>query len=306
MQITDDANYRGITNCRRGLIPKKVVGRGICKTDPSNSDSYCEFQTASIDKEENELKTIKKFAERSIDYYKCKVKQLAKIPNDITSKDLESHMTDLENVPIGVDLYEKKLANFDFATEKSYIITGRNIAENINFIYALTTLLPKLSNTKVRVLDLMQIFNRPILDIQKFDQNPNDVIEALENDVLTRTDAQDDGVNIIIGAGRFKQVLNEKGIKSINNLFEHILDSKKSRYVLIDNYDDIRNLKVESWFKNINTSKGIWLGTGLSAQSIFENTTVQTEDTKLNYPGLGFIIENDEYRVIKTVMDKDE
>jgi hypothetical protein len=92
MQLADDGNYRSFTNCRRGLIPKKTKGRGICKLDPTNADSYCEFQTAFIDTEENEYKTIRNFAKRSVDYYKCKVKQLAKIPEDIQSSDLISRI----------------------------------------------------------------------------------------------------------------------------------------------------------------------------------------------------------------------
>ena len=54
-QFNDDTQYRTITNCRRGLIPKKTLGRGICKTDDTNADSYCEFQTAFIAEEEKEL-----------------------------------------------------------------------------------------------------------------------------------------------------------------------------------------------------------------------------------------------------------
>lgn len=306
MQLNDDGQYRGLSQCRRGLIPKKVIGRGICKLDATSVDSYCEFQTAMIDEEEKELQTIKTYADECVEAYKCKVKQLAKIPDDITSDDLINHISTLTNVPLGINLYEKNLASYDFVAQKMHIITSKDINANIEFVYALATLLTKVPNVKVRVLDLLKIFKKPILDIQMFDQDPNVVFAALEKDVLTRTDAQDYGVNIIIGAGQYKNKLSQGGIEIFKNMFEHIKDSKKSVYVLIDNYDNIRTLKLEKWYRDIDTSQGIWLGPGLESQSIFENIEVRNEDKKHGYKGLGFMMTGGDYSVMKVMMDKDE
>ncbi len=306
MQISDDTLYRSITNCRRELIPRKVLGRGICKLDASNADSYCEFQTAMIDTEEEELKTIKEYADECVEVYKCKVKQLAKIPDDVTSNDLAHHITTLSNVPIGINVYEKNLASYAFDAQKLHIITSKNINENIGFIYAITTILTKIPNVKVRVLDLLGIFKKPILDIQMFDQDPNVVFAALEKDVRTRTDAQDCGVNIIIGIGKYKQILSKAGIEIFRELFENVKNSKKSIYVFVDNYEDIRNLRLEKWYRDINTGYGIWLGQGLDSQSIFNGAKLSDEDKKFKFDGLGYIIENDKCAIIKTVMDKDD
>lgn len=306
MQLNDDGNYRGLTNCRRGLIPKKVVGRGICKLDPNSVDSYCEFQTAMIDEEEKELQTIKTYADECVEAYKCKVKQLAKIPDDITSDDLINHISTLSNVPLGINLYEKNLATYDFIAQKMHIITSKDINSNIEFVYALAALLTKVPNVKVRVLDMLKIFRKPILDIQMFDQDPNVVFAALEKDVLTRTDAQDYGVNIIVGAGQYKKSLSQGGIEIFKNLFEHVANSKKSIYILVDSYDNIRNLKLEKWYHDIDTSQGIWLGQGLDSQSVFENIQLRNEDKKFNYNGLGFMMTGGDYSVIKVMMDKDE
>ena len=306
MQLGDDLQYRNIVNCRRGLIPRKVLGRGICKLDATNADSYCEFQTAMIDTEEEELKTIKEYADECVEVYKCKVKQLAKVPDDVSSKDLAHHISTLSNVPIGINVYEKNLASYAFDAEKTHIITGKDINENIGFIYALTTVLSKIPKVKVRVLDMMDIFKKPILDIQMLDQDPNVVFAALENDALTRTDTQDCSVNIIIGIGKYKQTLSEGGLEIFRNLFTNIGKSKKTIYILIDSYESIRNIRLEKWYRDINTKQGIWLGLGLESQSIFEGIEINGEDKKFRFNGLGFAIDGNKYSVIKTIMDKDD
>ncbi len=306
MQLNDDSQYRTITNCRKGLIPKKTIGRGICKTDAANNDSYCEFQTAMIDVEERELETIKNYADKCVAYYKCKVKQLAKIPENVSSSDLIKFVTTLQDVPIGFDFYEKAVAKYNFLSQKIHLFTGKNIKENMNFIYGLSVILSKVPNVKVRVIDMLDLFKKPILDIKLFNEDINVVFGALEKDVLTRTDAQDFGINIIIGAGQYKRHLSKGGVEIFKNVFNSLPKSKKSIYILIDDYDKIRTLKLEKWFDQVDTSNGLWLGTNFANQSMFSCKPVSAEDKKYDYEGLAFNIINKDYKVIKTLMDGDD
>lgn len=306
MQLNDDAQYRSITNCRRGLIPKKIFGRGICKVDATNNDSYCEFQTALIAEEEQELNVIRDYADKCVDYYKCKVKQLVKIPDNVTSDDLAKFVATLSDVPIGLNFYEKDIAKYDFLTHKIHLFTGKNIKEHINFIYGLSSILSKIQNVKVRVVDMLDIFKKPILDIKFFNEEIDVVFAALEKDVLTRTDAQDFAVNIIIGAGQYKRRLSKGGVEIFKNLFNNLSNSKRSIYILIDDYDKLRTLKLEKWFEQVDFSTGMWLGTNFANQSIFKIQSINAEDKKYDYDGLAFNIVNGNYKVIKTLLDGDD
>ena len=306
MQLNDDSQYRTITNCRKGLMPKKNVGRGICKTDATNSDSYCEFQTAMIDIEERELETIKDYANRCVEYYKYKVKQLAKIPDNVTSDDLLKFVSTLSELPIGINFYEKDLAKYNLLSQKIHLITGKSIRDNINFIYGLCTILTKTPNVKVRVVDMMDIFKKPILDIKLFNEDIDVVFGALEKDVINRTDSDDYAVNIILGAGQYKRKLSKGGLEIFNNILQNLPNSKKSIYIFIDDYDKLRILKLEKWFDQVDTSTGLWLGINFANQSLFTHNEVSTEDKKYDYEGLAFNIVSGEYKVIKTVMDGDD
>ena len=307
MQLTDDSQYRGITECRRNLIPKKTKGRGICKIDSTNPDSYCEFQTAFIAPEEKELDYIRAFADRCIDYYKYKVKELAKIPDDVTSEQLFSSLTTLEDVPIGYDFYEKDIARYNFTAKKVNLISGKDIKNNIGFIYALSALLAKVPNTKVRVVDMLSIFTKPMLDIRFFNDNLDVIFGALLNDVNTRQSTQDYAINIIIGAGQIKKKLSEAGNYIANEMFTNMTENKNISFILIDDYEELRAIRLEPWYsKLVDPTSGIWLGEGASNQSLIKCDEISTEDRKYDFEGLAFSVEGSKYKVIKTVMDGDE
>ena len=306
MQLSDDSQYRNITECRKGLIPKKTLGRGICKLDSGSVNSYCEFQTAFIDTEERELETIKNYAKKCVDYYKYKVKQLARIPETVTSEDLIKYITDLTNVPIGINVAEKDISRYNLLSKKVHFITGKKVTDNMKFIYGLVSILVNIPNTVVRVVDFLNIFKKPIIDIKLFNEDLDVVIAALEKDVLTRKEDQPCGINIILGAGRYKKNLSREGIDIFKNLFQNIENGKQNIYILVDDYDEIRTIKIEPWYKEEYASTGLWLEEGISNQSFFDLDEISNEDKKFDFEGLGYNIDNKEYKVIKTVLDGDE
>ncbi len=305
MQFQDETLYRSTVNCRKDLIPKKTFGRGICKIG-LDADSYCEFQTALIAPDEKAYEYIKETGKKLTEYYKVKAKQLLKIPESITSQDLIKYVTTLEEVPIGFNFYEKDIAKYNFMNEKIHIITGKNVKENIKFIYGLTNVLSKHQNIKLRVVDLYKIFNKKMLDIKLFNDSYDQVFAALENDVLNRTDMQELAINIIIGAGDFKTKLTDGGQEIFTNLFNNLIKSKKTIYILIDDYEKIKMLKLEPWYSIIDTTKGIWLGSGFESQSLISSSEVSKDDRKYTFEGLGYTVKDTNYTVIKTVMDGEE
>ena len=153
---------------------------------------------------------------------------------------------------------------------------------------------------------MIDVFKKPILDIKIFNEDLDVVFGALEKDTLTRTNTQALAINIIIGIGQYKRKLSKGGIEIFRNMFNNVQNSKQSIYILIDDYDKIRTLKIEKWFEQVNIENGIWLGQGLANQSLFETQKISTEDKKYDYENLAFNITNKEYKVIKTMADGDE
>jgi len=305
MQLQDETMYRSVTNCRRGLLPGKKFGRGLCKIGDS-VDTYCEFQTARIIEETKELEYLNAMSVKMREYYKYKAKELAKIPDNISSSEIAKYITTIDNLPIGYDFYEKTIAKYNLLTEKIHLISSKNLDENMKSIYGIVSVLSKSSDIKVRVVDLIEIFKKPILDIKIFNEKVNEVIAAIEKDSFERNETQPMAINIIIGAGRYKRELSDGGIEIFENIMNNIQKTKQTIFILIDDYDKLRNIKLESWYAQINNNRGIWIGQGLNNQSLFSVKEINTEDKKYNFEGLAFIIDEGNYKVIKTVLDGDE
>lgn len=307
LQVQDESSYRSVTNCRRDLLPGKVFGRGICKIG-EDDDSYCEFQTSFIVPDEQAYEYIKATADKLVLHYKYKAKQLAKIPDTATSDDLAKYISDLTNVPIGYNFYEKDIAKYNFLDEKIHLISGKEIKNNINFFYALVGMFVKHENVKVRIVDMLDIFKKPIIDIKLFDDDFNSVFGALESDVINRTETSGYAINIILGAGQYKKHLSKGGIEIFQNMFDKLAASKKVIFILVDDYDKLRTLKLESWFNTVNTGKGIWLGSGstFSSQSLISSNELTQDDKKYDYEGLAYKVVDSKYTVIKTMLDGDE
>ena len=153
---------------------------------------------------------------------------------------------------------------------------------------------------------MLNIFKKPVLDIKIFNEQLDSVYAAIEKDVLSRTETQDNAINIIIGIGNYKQKLKSGGIEIFQSIFDKLPNSKKETFILIDDYDKIKNLKLEKWYSQINNNEGIWLGPGLNNQTVFATGEITQEDKKYNYEGLAYTITSAKYTVIKTVMDGDE
>lgn len=306
LNLADDSEYRNITNCRRELIPKKTLGRGICKTNALDNDSYCEFQTAFIYEEDKELDFLRSYADKCIDFYKYKVKQLAKMPDDVSSEDLVKYTQELNNVPIGYNFYKKDIARYDLLSQKVHVFTCTNIKENLEFIYGLTAVISNVPNVKVRVVDLNKIFDKLIIDVKMFNDNLDVVFAALEKDILTRNETQDWAVNIIVGIGSYKDKLSKGGKLIFENLFNNIKSSHKNIYILMDDYEKIKGIKPEPWFSQFDLSNGLWIGKGFETQSILSSNMMSQEDKKLQFEGIGYTVISGVYNIIKVVRDGDD
>lgn len=305
LQLNDDSLYRNITNCRRGLIPSKIFGRGIIRIG-EDENSFVEFQTANIAPPKDEYQFIKNYGDQLTEYYKYKAKELTKIPDDVSNKDLEKYISDLTKVPIGFDFYQKQITMYDFIKNKINMIITKNISENINSIAAIINLLSKIQNTKIRVVDLTGKYNKQNIDIKIFKDNYDTVFAALESDILNRTEIEPIGINIIIGAGSLKTQTSAAGYSIIANMFENIDNSKNIITILVDDYENIRKLKIEPWFNKINCNDGLWIGSGISNQNILNVNELSMDDKKINFENIGYAINNSDYTLIKTVIDSEE
>ena len=305
MNLQDESQYRNLTNCRKGLIPSNLYGRGICKVT-DDDDSYCEFQTARIVEPEKEIIYLKEVAEKLASYYKISAKKIATIPDNTTSEDMAKYITSVADIPIGYNFYEKDISKLDLSASKFYPIVTKDIKGSMPFIYGLANLLTKIPNTVVRVIDVLHTFEKPMLDIKFFNENLSAVFAAMSDDVKGRKETQPLAFNIIVGAASISSTLDKVGQDFAEETLNGVANSKQNIYILIDDYKRFKQLKLKPWFSSVDTSNGLWLGAGLDSQSVLLSNSLTDEDKKYDYAGMAYIIKNGTYTLIRTMMDGDD
>lgn len=303
LNMGDDSNYRLITNCDRNLIPGKSFGRGIA---PINDEQYCEFQTAMVTEASQINMTIRKNADNFAAYYKTRAKSLPKIPDNISSSQVESFITTLDKVPIGYNFHEKNLSTYDFLKEKLSMICVSDLKDTMNSLYGIINVLSKVPGTKVRVFDFTGAYHGNELDIRVFKEDHDAVLFALEKDLKERTVQQDHGITFILGAAMMKQKLSKAGKAKLIEYFDALETANKSSIILVDAYERMKTLKVENWYQRINTSRGIWLGNNFDSQNLYNVKSLSMEERKLEFEGMAYIIDDTNYALIKTVMDGEQ
>ncbi len=301
---SDESKYRTIVDAvPKKLIPANEFGRGLCIIN--KDEEWCEFQTAFITDREKINQLVRSNAENFSTYYKVRAKSLPKIPDDISSNELGSYITTIDALPVGYDFHEKNIKTFNIVKDKLMAICTNDLQTNITSIYGLVDTVAKVSGVKVRILDFTGNYAGNTVDMNYYNDKYDATVMALLNDLKTRTIQQDHGITFIYGIGRAKVSLSQTGNEKLLEYFEALKSANKSSVILVDSYENLKRLRPEPWFKDINLTSGIWLGNGLENQNLFGVNTVDMEDRKLNFEGEAFVIEDGKYTLIKSVMDKE-
>ena len=302
LHMPNDYDYRDLTSCAKGLIPHNNFGRGVA---PIADDFYCEFQTAFVTKREQINMLVRKNADNFVQFYPNKAKSLPKIPDNVSSEEMAQYIIDITQAPIGYNFYEKDIARFDFTKEKLFIVGMDDMKRTMTSIYGIVNTLSKIPNTVIRVFDFAGVFEMTNPDIKFWNDKYDAVLTALYNDLVKRPANSSHAVTIILGAGAMKNKLSDVGKEKLVEYMNATANANNSTTILVDAYQRLKTLKIEPWYQSINTSFGIWLGPNIENQNVFNVKDNTMEERKYNYEGLAYIIDNTDYTLIKTVLDKE-
>ena len=100
-----------------------------------------------------------------------------------------------------------------------------------------------------------------------------------------------------------KFLLSLTNRNKINDLFNEVKKSERIHVVINDDQNQIKSLSYEEWFKNLfSINDGLWIGKGVSDQSLIRITTItkeMREDLKNN---MGYLI-NENYGTLVKLID---
>ncbi len=294
LQTTDPFDYQYILGAPQGTVPSKLFGRGLTKID----DEICEFQTASIAEGENVNMVIKNTAQALLNKYGVKAPDIKIMPKTVKLDNLFRFAKSIDKIPIGYSKDRVQLTYYDFYNNKTTMIIGETIIEDITFMTGIIDLIDSLKTVKLNIFDIITCIQT--------DGNMtyyNTDFQSGFNQILTNND-KTPTVNIFIGLGDFKNNLTPQEQTLFILIMNNLNKLNNQSFIFIDDYNRFLRITDLDWFKKIDNTKGIWYGKDLDFQTIFEINGIENYENS-DIKDAIYTIKDKEYETIKGI-GKDE
>ena len=302
LQLPNEGDYRNVLGAPRNLFPAKTFGRGIAY----KNDTFYEFQTANIADAKQMNNVIKAAAAKLNEAYKTCAKKLITIPPVVNLGMIKDNINDITKLPIGFDTEKKEISYYNFMDNKINLILSNDMAEKMDFIYALIRESSLINNVKTNVIDLVGAMEKQINNINLVKDNFSEEFKKIASEIKNDQNSAVKNLYFIICPGFLKSKLSDNDRLIVNEIFETANKLVNTSFILIDDYANAKVLKLESWYQTeIDSSSGIWIGDGVGDQMAININNLSIDDRKLDFPYLTFAVKRGKKVAIKCVIDEE-
>ena len=301
LKLNDPNDYRLVVNARKELIPADYYGRGLIQT----SNGTYEFQTAKFKDEQSETTALRELAKVLTNKYKTKARKIPAIPKVVLVEDLFQEAKSNVLIPFGYSTTNKKVAYFDFAKNNFITIAyNNNNFESISFIRSLCRLISK--NASVYLYDFNKTIEEEIQNVNVIQGDFDESIEDVKFFVSNNKSSKEDIYLVLFGLANIKKRFGESGLKLFEEILASVSNTPYLHVILIDQISGYKNAKLESYGEYINTSDYLFIGSGISTQSVFVNPDIPYLSKNKNVPYMSYIVKQGNYDIIKHVVEKED
>ena len=279
LQLNSEIEYRDILGKTDGLAPSKCLGRGLIKLD-----KICEFQTLSIAPDEEKVKKIKDNVMLLLTNIKTKAKKVPMMPDVIRLDRFIKEYEDLTNVPLGVKKDDLGDCTYDFSKHVINLISMNEIEYSKGFVKNLLKAFTMRNSFNKCVVDACNYFDEYDYNIELCNSNFNEFIDKIKivndgikikleenNNNIKALKNIPNNVYIILGIEKFYSKLDEEHKKIFKEILSFNREVLKINFIFIDIVTAFKKYEYEEWYKtNVDNDDGIWLGFGVSQQSVIK------------------------------------
>lgn len=300
LDMPDKSDYVDILGKIGNVYPADFDGRGLYR-----SDEVYEFQTAQVTNPDNLVEFIKNKINQVSQICKTKAPNIPVLPEEITLEMLDSYITNINNLPIGMIKRNLKIMNYNFFNDKATIISSKDVKKCIDLLKTIIYGVRKLGNMVVLIDTEQELVDLGGTVNTYADKNFEEFLLQFE----AFLDKEIDGKNIkvlciIAGLEKFQGSINEK---KFNGFFKGIKTLPNVNLLFVDSSFKLKKVGFESWYSDItNNSNGIWVGSGFMEQTVIScNDYGNTFKEKIDKQ-YAWIAKNGEAELIKIVGEKEK
>ena len=281
LKMKDQSDYGNVLGKSTKMSPREISGRGLI-----NNDGIHEFQTARIVSDDGLLNEYLSEFIRNINASNSKVKSIPLLPEIVGFNDIRYDINDLSNVPIGISKSDLDIITYDFKFNIGNLISSNILKNTEKFIKSLLYVLSNIKDNNLFIIDPLKSLN---LDKTMFPNyffsNIEEVVNNIINNIkkLFENKQVVNGIIMIYGLNKFVNSIKKDKLEELSKI---IKSYEKISIVFVEDIGKTKTYMYESWLSSIvSTSDGIWIGKGISDQSVFKISTITkalTMDLKNN------------------------
>lgn len=314
LEQNDEMDFSTLLGNCRGKLPSKVKGRGLFK-----GESIFEFQTASVVKTDEDISQyITKVCDAIATKTKYRAKRIPILPEIVDYEYVKNDLSHDFNVVVGVNKATLKIEKLNMKKSNINLVTAYELEHAINFVKALALQMYEIPNVDFIFLNSTEFsfsdvaFQKYIFTKQ-FDAVLDKIILHVETlyKAYEEADFNEEILNkykpmicFIYGVTDIINKLKDETKKKFVQLMKQNSSLNLVTFIFVDNPDLLRTFAYEEWFKTAaDTSRGIFIGNGLSDQALIKLSKITREDREDIDENYGFVVNMSKPSLIKLLID---
>lgn len=285
MQLNDVSEYSVLLGKTDGLQPSRYKGRGLVALD-----RVYEFQTALCKNVSDSAEYLRGFCgEMQMKGGLC-AEKIPILPESVTLEHVQAQITDLKNVPIGVEKSSLKPAMVNLANKLIFPVTAQEIYQTADLAKEMVKVLECLVRTVV--IDAEQMLHiRSGERVESVIGDYETCIQKLFADMAQRNNTYKDArmdaraldlfeeIQVVIfGVRKLFDILSEDGKDKLNILLEKGEAFYKLRFIVVDSVQNFGMVASNTWYRrHITGADGLWIGEGIADQYMLKLNKVTSE-----------------------------
>ena len=207
---------------------------------------------------------------------KLQAPEIAVLPDHVRMDDIARVITDLNNVPIGIEKNTLAISTFDFNKNKISLVASQDNTLLDKFIASLVQVLQRVPGVEAFMFDANEGIKDTSVINNYYGNNYSEMIAKLQ----AIYDASNDKINIFVVSGldTLKNGLSSEEQNKLNSILLGIKSKPNIRIVIADAIAKIKTFEYEDYYReNIQPINGIWIGSGITEQFTIKSSTYNKE-----------------------------
>jgi S-DNA-T family DNA segregation ATPase FtsK/SpoIIIE len=298
LKLKDTFEYNDTIGGKAKQTPSEALGRGLF-----NNGEVHEYQTASIVEDDSKLSDyILEYIERIKSKNNGVVKKIPTLPDKVELEHIKADLKDIRSVPVGIYKGDLTTTTLDLIDNLGTIITANKIGYTKNFVKSFIKVLKTIGTGVILIDGTKELEDMKTETANYFNDDLGNMIDKI-SEVIDKHIEEKTSLNAaVIFYGMDKIISKTDDVSKIEELLKKLKNYEQVPAIVVDDSTKIKNSQFDNWYRTLfENTAGIWIGTGVTEQSVLKVTGFVKEFTAEFPNNIGFYVAEGIVKQFKTI-----